>query len=287
MAEGLVRETEEEKPMEDLGREYFHDLLKRSFFQQSSINESCFVMHHLMHDLAQWAAGDLCCRLEDPLGGSKISPKVRHFSYIDRSTNCIKKFDEFPEDMHLRTFLLKSRLLGNLTNSDVIFLLQLRSLRVLSLDRYDICKLPSSIDDLKHLRYLKLSYAKIESLPKSISSLYNLQTLILKGCYNLTELPENIENLVNLRHLNITNANSVREMPNSIGALKHLRYLKLCCTKITILPESTSSLYNLQTLILKGCYSLKKLPENIKNLVSLRHLNISNANSIRDAKFNR
>nr|POF09487.1 putative disease resistance rpp13-like protein 1 [Quercus suber] len=41
--EGLVRETEGEKPMEDLG--------------------------------AQWAAGDFCCRLEDQLGGSKISTK--------------------------------------------------------------------------------------------------------------------------------------------------------------------------------------------------------------------
>ncbi|XP_050283691.1 putative disease resistance RPP13-like protein 1 isoform X4 [Quercus robur] len=225
MAEGLVRETEGEKPMEDLGGEYFRDLLKRSFFQQLSINESRFVMHDLMHDLAQWAAGDLCCRLEDPLGGSKISPKVRHISYIDHSINCIKKFDDLPEDMHLRTFLLlTSRFLGKLTNSDAI-LPQLRSLRVLSLDRYDICELPSSIGDLKHLRYLNLSYTKITILPESTSSLYNLQTLILKGCDSLTKLPENIENLVNLRHLNISNANSISKMPVGIAKLKSLRTL--------------------------------------------------------------
>ena len=54
-------------------------------------------MHDLLHDLAQWAVGDLCCRLEVQLGGSKqseISTKVHHFSYIKHSNDCIQKFDE-------------------------------------------------------------------------------------------------------------------------------------------------------------------------------------------------
>ena len=62
---------------------------------QVVINHS--VMHDLMHDLAQWAVGDLCCRLEVQLGGSKqseISTKVHHFSYIRHSNDCIQKFDE-------------------------------------------------------------------------------------------------------------------------------------------------------------------------------------------------
>ncbi|KAM4082342.1 hypothetical protein ACJW30_11G165700 [Castanea mollissima] len=81
MAEGLVQETKGKKPMEDLGGDYFRHLLNRSFFQQSSNDESLFVMHDLMHDLAQWAAGDLYCRLEVQMGGSKqseISTKVTY-----------------------------------------------------------------------------------------------------------------------------------------------------------------------------------------------------------------
>ena len=79
MAEGLVQETESNKSMEDLGIEYFHDLLMRSFFQQSSNNESLFVMHDLIHDLAEWATRGLCYRMEDKLGSNKqseISTKV-------------------------------------------------------------------------------------------------------------------------------------------------------------------------------------------------------------------
>ncbi|XP_030967754.1 putative disease resistance RPP13-like protein 1 isoform X1 [Quercus lobata] len=101
MAEGLIQETKAKKPMEDLGGDYFRDLLNRSFFQQSSSYESLsffqqsssyeslFVMHDLMNDLAMWAAGDLCCRLEDQLGGSKqfeISTKVRHFLILNIQT---------------------------------------------------------------------------------------------------------------------------------------------------------------------------------------------------------
>nr|XP_023874983.1 putative disease resistance RPP13-like protein 1 isoform X1 [Quercus suber]XP_023874984.1 putative disease resistance RPP13-like protein 1 isoform X1 [Quercus suber]XP_023874985.1 putative disease resistance RPP13-like protein 1 isoform X1 [Quercus suber]XP_023874986.1 putative disease resistance RPP13-like protein 1 isoform X1 [Quercus suber]XP_023874987.1 putative disease resistance RPP13-like protein 1 isoform X1 [Quercus suber]XP_023874988.1 putative disease resistance RPP13-like protei len=73
MAEGLVQKKKGKKPMEDLGGDYFHDLLKRSFFRQASNSKTHFVMHDLMHDLAQWAAGGLYCRLEVQLGGNKPS----------------------------------------------------------------------------------------------------------------------------------------------------------------------------------------------------------------------
>ncbi|KAL4600920.1 hypothetical protein ACB092_11G234700 [Castanea dentata] len=251
VAEGFVQKTKVKKPMEDLGGDYFRELLKRSFFQQSSNSESHFVMHDLMHDLAQWAAGSFYCRLEVQLGGnnpSEISTtKVRHFSYIKPSNDCNQLFDDLSLDMHLRTFmLLPLYCKGYLTNFDAKYCLlpQLRCLRVLSLSGYTIIELPSSIGDLKHLRYLNLSYTEIKSLPKSTSSLYNLQTLILEGCSNLKKLPEKIENLVNLRHLNITGASSIREMPAGIAKLKSLRTL----SNFVVGKDKIVDLMNLESL---------------------------------------
>ncbi|KAF2309192.1 hypothetical protein GH714_001135 [Hevea brasiliensis] len=52
MAEGFLRQPNEMKPIEDLGHEYFHDLLSRSFFQQSSNKDTC-LMHDLIRNLAR------------------------------------------------------------------------------------------------------------------------------------------------------------------------------------------------------------------------------------------
>ncbi|XP_028083150.1 putative disease resistance RPP13-like protein 1 [Camellia sinensis] len=68
MSEGFIQQPKGKgkKQMEDLGHEYFHELLSRSFFQPSTIGESSkFVMHDLIIDLAQFVAGKICFRLED------------------------------------------------------------------------------------------------------------------------------------------------------------------------------------------------------------------------------
>ncbi|KAM4080538.1 hypothetical protein ACJW30_11G024500 [Castanea mollissima] len=82
MAEGLVQETERNKSMEDLGSEYFCDLLRRSFFQQSSNNGSLFIMHDLISDLVEWATRGLCYRMEDTLGNNK-QPEISTKNVLD------------------------------------------------------------------------------------------------------------------------------------------------------------------------------------------------------------
>ncbi|KAL4598138.1 hypothetical protein ACB092_11G038300, partial [Castanea dentata] len=276
MAEGLVPETERNKSMEVLGAEYFHDLLMRSFFQQSSNNGSLFVMHDLINDLARWAAKGLFYRMEDALGSNKqseISTKVRHFSYIQRYLDGIKKFKNFPKNMHLRTFLpLSINSSGYLTNYVPNCLLpQLRCLRVLSLLGYNIIELPSSIDNLKHLRYLNLSYTLIRSLPESTSSLYNLQTLMLKGCRKLTKLPEKIRDLVNLRYLDITYANLIREMPVGIEKLKYLHTL----SNFVVGKDNGSKVGDLMNLeFLRGRLCISSL-ENVLDVEDARRVNLN------------
>ncbi|XP_057512807.1 putative disease resistance protein RGA4 [Actinidia eriantha] len=66
MAEGFIQQPKGEKQIEDLGCQYFCELLARSFFQPSiGGDNSLFVMHDLINDLAQFVAGRICFRPED------------------------------------------------------------------------------------------------------------------------------------------------------------------------------------------------------------------------------
>lgn len=89
----------------------------------------------------------------------------------------------------------------------------LKYLRVLSFNGYQMSEVPDSIDNLRLLRYLDLSHTLIVSLPESTCMLYNLHTLILENCSKLKTLPSKMSNLTNLRHLNNSNMPSLEEMP--------------------------------------------------------------------------
>ncbi|XP_068337188.1 putative disease resistance RPP13-like protein 1 [Pyrus communis] len=235
MAEGLIQQKpEDNKQMEDLGRDYFRELLSRSLFQESSKNNSRFVMHDLVNDLAQWAAGEICSRLEDKQGDNlqrTCFRRARHSSFIAGQFDGVMKFEDLRKVEHLRTFLplslSDSRWWSKYLSHKVIFglLPQLQYLRVLSLNGYKITELPNSIGDLRLLQYLDLSYTDITSLPDSTSTLYSLQTLILEGCSKLKSLPANMSNLINLRHLNNSDAYSLGGMPPQLGRLVNLQSL--------------------------------------------------------------
>ncbi|XP_028112700.1 putative disease resistance RPP13-like protein 1, partial [Camellia sinensis] len=234
MAEGFIQQPKGKgkKQMEDLGHEYFRELLSRSFFQPSTTGESSeFLMHDLISDLAEFVAGKICVRLEDK---SKVNEqyknlsKARHSCYKHDKYDGIKKFEAFYDAKHLRTLVTSGGYYGGAylaSNVPHDLLPKLRRLRVLSFGGYKIVELPSSIGHLKHLRYLNLSFALLCSLPESLCTLYNLQTLELRYCIHMKKLPTATRNLINLRHLNVTGANSLQEMPPKIGQLTSLQTL--------------------------------------------------------------
>ncbi|GLT39654.1 hypothetical protein SLA2020_138340 [Shorea laevis] len=235
MAEGLIQEAKGEKQVWDLGLAYFHDLLSRSFFQQSNRNKTLFVMHDLINDLAQSVAGEICFHFEgnsrDKLQAS--IEKLRHLSFTRCQCDNFKRFKVFDLAKSLRTFIALPIDTSSSTaccylSKDVLqeLVAELRYLRVLCLSGYHIDKLPYSIGHLKHLRYLNLSYTTIKQLPESVSSLLNLQTFLLRGCKELTKLPQGIENLINLLVLDLTDTEKLVEMPLHIGNLKNLQILK-------------------------------------------------------------
>ncbi|XP_034680491.1 putative disease resistance RPP13-like protein 1 [Vitis riparia] len=272
MAQGLVGSLKGGETMEDVGEICFQNLLSRSFFQQSAHNKSMFVMHDLIHDLAQFVSGEFCFRLE--MGQQKnVSKNARHLSYDRKEFDISKKFDCLYEIDKLRTFLPLSKsgyelhwyfggkgrcYLGDKVLHDV--LPKFRCMRVLSLSYYNITYLPDSFGNLKHLRYLNLSNTKIRKLPISIGMLLNLQSLILSECCWLTELPAEIGKLINLRHLDISKT-KIEGMPMGINGLKDLRML----TTFVVGKHGGARLGELRDLAhLQGALSILKL-QNVEN----------------------
>ncbi|KAK8276773.1 hypothetical protein V6Z11_D10G223800 [Gossypium hirsutum] len=228
-AQGFLQEARDKQCIHDLDHKYFNDLVSRSLLQVCVNNNSRFVMHDLINDLAQSVAGEVCFKIED---SQRISKHARHLSYIAEDFDGIKKFEGIYEAQHLRTFLplMSSRVFRTdnyLTNHVLTNLLpNLRCLRALSLEEYQITMLPDFVGDLKLLRYLNFSKNRvIKCLPESVSTLYNLETFLLKGCYNLEKLPSEMEKLVNLCYLDITGADKLESMASNFSMLTNLQKL--------------------------------------------------------------
>uniref|UniRef100_A0A7N0U2Q3 NB-ARC domain-containing protein n=1 Tax=Kalanchoe fedtschenkoi TaxID=63787 RepID=A0A7N0U2Q3_KALFE len=220
VAEGFIERTPEIEQLEDVAREYFNHLLLNFFIQESSSVNSQFVLHDLVHDLAEYVSNGICVDWKD------INLQSRRLSYVGgdeplRSKSKVQKLTR------LRTFLpmvnpfhhsyLEKQILSDMLSN-------FKLLRVLSLEGYSISVLPDSVGDMKLLRYMNISSTNIECLPLRIYRLYNLQFLILRDCEKLKRLPANIGGLVKLRYLDV-HGTPLEEMPYGIGSMKKLQVL--------------------------------------------------------------
>ncbi|MED6112502.1 hypothetical protein PIB30_062318 [Stylosanthes scabra] len=233
MAEGLLLQPKSGKTLEDLGYEYFDDLVSRSFFQPSNNpHKNPFVMHDLIHDLATFYGGKFFSRIFELKKAAKHDTKTRHLSCArDSDDDLLLKIMEACDRLkHARTLLqINLNKYGGISVCVSIschLLEQLKCLRVLSFKYFsdDENLLHGSIGELIHLRYLDFSYTSMVTLPESLSCLYNLQTLKLKWCQKLKKLPTNMQNLVNLRHLDIE-CTELEEMPKGMSKLQDLQFL--------------------------------------------------------------
>ncbi|KAH9750262.1 putative disease resistance RPP13-like protein 1 [Citrus sinensis] len=211
---------------------------------QSSNSISRFVMHDLISDLAQWAAGEIYFTMEYTLEVNKqqgFSKNLRHLSYIPGYGDGVKRFEDLYDIQHLRTFLpvkLSNRSRGYLAHSILPKLFKLQRLRVFSLFGYRIYELPNSV----------------------VNKLYNLHSLSLEDCRKLKKLCAEMGNLIKLHHLKNSNTDSLEEMPLGIGNLTCLQ--TLC--NFVVAKDSGSGLRELKSLThLKRTLKISKL-ENVK-----------------------
>ncbi|KAF5774927.1 putative virus X resistance protein-like, coiled-coil [Helianthus annuus] len=281
-AEGFLhRSTPIDATKERLGRECFNELLSRSFFQPAPNNESFFVMHDLMNDLATSVASEFFVRLENDMKRNirkEMLEKYRHMSFTREEYVTYKKFETFKIAKSLRTFLatfdgVKESWQDFYLSSKILIdlLPELPMLRVLSLSGFCIREVPQTIGSLRHLRYLNLSRTEVTHLPENVCNLYNLETLIVRGCYSLAKLPNNFLKLKNLRHLDIRGTPLLNQMPFGICELKSLQTL----SKIVIGGERGFQITKLKEFTnLCGKICIEGL-DKVQNAIHVREANFS------------
>jgi len=302
MSENFLQCSQQSKSPEEVGEQYFNDLLSRSFFQQSiGLFRNCFVMHDLLFDLAKYVSGEICYSLG--VDRAEIVPNTtRHFSIVKNDFQC-NEYRSLLDVKRLRTFLSTSGYYG-MSIQELIS--KFKYLRVLSLS-YCLKEVPDTIADLIHLRSLDLSSTLIKRLPESICSLYNLQVLKLNNCRALKELPSTLHELTKLRRLELKGT-TLRKAPVLLGKLKNLQvwmggfevgktssefsiqqlgeldlqpsrhleqlsFLNYCGTQFPGLL-SDKFLLNMVSLTLKDCKYCQRLPSSLGLLTFLKKLEI-------------
>ncbi|PON74396.1 LRR domain containing protein [Parasponia andersonii] len=266
IVEGFLQSGQQERQIEEVGEEYFNNLISRSLFQRSASYVETFVVHDLLHDLAMFVSREFCLALDDNKKLELLKSKTRHLSYSSDTKH--RQYESMrtilSKAKHLRTFIG----LGPSYVEDGQFVAELlsrgRFLRVFSTTHQTT--LPSLFSNLKHLRYLNLSATEIQEIPHSVCTMYNLQTLLLSDCWNLTRLPKDMGKLINLRHLETTGTCLV-EMPPQMGNLKQLQTL----TNFVLSDNDHSScikeLAELQQLRGKLCISGLQNVNNVEDVL--------------------
>ncbi|PKI34006.1 hypothetical protein CRG98_045624 [Punica granatum] len=211
--------------IEEVGYNYFTELLSRSFFQD--IEEDLYgnivrcKMHVLMHELAQFVAGNVCITI-DSSNAIKFQGGVRHVSIIATEDY---EWNGFERDRTVRSLFLIAGKRISIGHLDFSYFRNLRALRLQDVV-WDVTS--QSIGELKHLRSLDLSKNdKLSYLPNSVSNLCNLERLNLRECHRLQELPRGITRLVNLRHLEVSGCSRLMHLPSGIEKLTSLQTLDM------------------------------------------------------------
>ncbi|TYI93868.1 hypothetical protein E1A91_D02G164300v1 [Gossypium mustelinum] len=274
IAEGFVQPLQGIQCLEELGDQYFMDLLRRSFFQDVEYDEwgnviSC-KLHDLMHDLAQLIAGSDCSMVD--LDCENISERTRHVSLSAKLDSSWKIPTTLLNANKIRTFLLPIQPIHRVVLDKVdheAIISSFRLMRVLDLHNTGLHILPRIIGKLKHLRYLDLSKNEvIRKLPSSITELLNLQTLKIYSCKRLEQLPRKLSNMISLKHLETGQCTGLTLMPSGIGQLTSLQTLTRFVVGTSSFEMASGGLRELKDLNeLRGELMIAKL-ENLRNVAA-------------------
>jgi NB-ARC domain/Leucine rich repeat len=280
-------EPENNQPPEVIADNYFEDLVQRNLIERNRYYDDTrgegFIMHDLVHNLAETLAGKEFIRVD---AGQQISLRnlgvrseyCRYISIIVNDLPMSINLQPWLEYHQLRLLQIINK--ANKWNNHITVDLSdeqfkfLRHLRILDLRYTGIEALPSSVGKLKQLRYLNLTKTNISKLPESLSCLCYLKTLELGQC-PLREIPQGITNLVNLQHLNFSDKNTC--MPHGISRLTNLQTLPVFCIKRGSWHCEISELKGL--IFLRGELTINGL-RNVSSAKSAEKANLRSKNML-------
>ncbi|KAF6996881.1 hypothetical protein CFC21_013163 [Triticum aestivum] len=193
VAEGFV-EPQGNTPLEDIGHQYFEDLVNRSFFQKV---RGTYVIHDLLHDMAKLVSDHDCFTIKSMRDFQMVPQNVRHLYILPSRDLSTSNLLSLSNHTKLRT-LICDKSFGNQGAAIMDrWCSELQRLRVIFWASSN--ELPDSIGNLKHLRYLEISKAcPSKSFSSAFCSLYNLQRLYVKEC-ELESLPCDFSKLISLQ----------------------------------------------------------------------------------------
>ncbi|WVZ49574.1 hypothetical protein U9M48_000916 [Paspalum notatum var. saurae] len=227
VAQGFIKTNIKEMQVEDLGEEYFDQLVAFSFLQPQRTTYSgapeYFIIHDLVHLLVEEVAGSDFFRIVSD-GAPKYIPSGVHHIFIE--TNNVAEIAEKSQCLgNLRTLIIEEHytIRGHSTDMDIMqvtgrnyelenvierLFKKLTKLRVVIIKlnhKTRVLSVPASVGGMKHLRYLCFCYQPVGSsrlvLPSTFSKLYHLETIHFPSHCIVSYPEDTANNLIYLRHI--------------------------------------------------------------------------------------
>jgi len=200
VAEGLV-EHHPNISLHHTGGQYFEELAHLSFFQKYPRYHKIYVIHDLMHDMAQLVSKDECFIIKEKNDIPKMPQNVRHLSVVkggDIQCSDLLKHD-MAQHRKLRTLFCHLSLESETENTVMEkWCNELLCMRVMvcSISNWG---LPGSISNMKLLRYLQILDSSLcKSLPSAFCCLYNMQIFNATN-WSIDDIPSGFGMLINLQ----------------------------------------------------------------------------------------
>ncbi|XP_073013673.1 putative disease resistance protein RGA3 [Typha latifolia] len=257
MAQGMIHQDSRTKTIEDIGEDYFNELISKSFVE-SAVTMDMYTLHDLLHDLAESVSKNDICRIAvDTL--RTIPTSVHHLSLSTNNLATLKQNVVLLNNLRSLIFMIAFKICPDNDDDLHDVFRQLKRVRALSLKHCVVVSLPDTLSSLIHLRYLDLSGPWYRRLPDELTKLYHLRTLNLFGL-ELSHVPESMNKLINLRYLICSD--KVLSMIAGIG--------KLTCLQQLIYPFSVQNVHGFEFGQLKYLRELRQCLtiKNLENLLS-------------------